>query len=48
MTSWDRGEDGLPKEEPKDESIAEKEDTIAEEVEKESIKEEVRINKKKF
>ncbi|KAF7635687.1 hypothetical protein Mgra_00004929 [Meloidogyne graminicola] len=40
MTSWDRGEDGLPKEEPKDESIAEKEDTIAEEVEKESIKEE--------
>ncbi|KAL7077563.1 hypothetical protein ACQ4LE_003449 [Meloidogyne hapla] len=41
LTSWDRGEDGIPKEEPKDESISEqKEDTIAEDVEKESVKEE--------
>jgi hypothetical protein len=43
MTSWDRGEDGIPKEEPKEESIAEqKEDIITEDIEKESVKEEVR------
>uniref|UniRef100_A0A915M5J9 Uncharacterized protein n=1 Tax=Meloidogyne javanica TaxID=6303 RepID=A0A915M5J9_MELJA len=41
LTSWDRGEDGMPKEETKEESISEqKEDTIAEDVEKESVKEE--------